>query len=199
MREALREAAAALSVPGGVVLYPTATLYGLGGRASDGAAARRIAAMKGRELLPLIVLVAEPPAGLRGRAAALAAALWPGPVTLIVPADAVSLPGGVAGEILARPEGRPPTLALRCTPHPLARALIRAAGPLTSTSANRHGEAPLLDPARCELPVDAILAGGPGRPGPPSTLVDTRDGAVLREGAALGAVRRALAAWGDGA
>jgi len=191
----LADAAAALLEPGGVILYPTETVYGLGGRASDSAAARRVAGIKGRTLLPLIVLVDGIPDGLSPPAAALARALWPGPVTLIVPAETVSLPGGVAPEIL----GEGGTLALRWSPHPVARSLVAAVGAITSTSANRHGQPPVLDPlspAAQALPVDARVNGGVSAAGPPSTLVDTRSGAVLREGAALEAVRSALAAAG---
>jgi len=189
----LDDAVAALARPGGVVLYPTETVYGLGGRACDGLAARRVAGIKGRALLPLIVLVNGLPDGLPLRARLLAEALWPGPVTLIVPA--VPLPGGVADEVLSA-EG---TLALRWSPHPVAQALVAAAGPITSTSANSHGQPPVLDPrsaAALALPVDARVDGGVAAPGPSSTLVDTRTGAVLREGAAIDAVRSALAAAG---
>lgn len=191
--EDLSAATSALFAPGGVVLYPTETVYGLGGRACDSEAALRVSAIKGRAMLPLIVLVNELPEGLEPSARALAGALWPGPVTLIVPA--IPLPGGVAPEVLG-PEG---TLALRWSPHPVARALVAQVGPITSTSANRHGEPPVLDPrsaAALALPVDARVSGGVATPGPSSTLVDTRTGAILRAGAALAAVQSALAAAG---
>ncbi len=190
---AISAAVAALQRPGGVVLYPTETVYGLGGRAHDAASARRIAALKGREVQPLIALLAEAPPGLEGLAAALARAFWPGPVTLILPAPPPGL--AVAAEILG-PGG---SLALRVTPHPIARALVEAVGPITSTSANAHGEPPALEVADCALAVDA----GRLAPSAPSTVVDVAGARILRDGDRAEEVRALLAAHlargGDGA
>ncbi|MFH1467483.1 MAG: L-threonylcarbamoyladenylate synthase [Pseudomonadota bacterium] len=183
----LEAALRALARPGAVVLYPTETLYGLGGLARDSASALRIAALKGRPPGGLIVLHLAPP--LRQPIAlALARAFWPGPLTLVVEAWP-----GLAQEVL----GADGTVAVRPPLHPLAVRLVAAAGPMTSTSANRSGQPPLLDPASCRLAVDAVVDGGPLPPRPPSTLVRADDGRVLREGAIPAArVRAALAAMG---
>lgn len=178
-------AIAALFRPGGVVLYPTETVYGLGGRACDGASALRIAALKGRGPQPLIVLLDA------GTAAALIPTLppigrslaerhWPGPLTLVVPrALLTALPGGVDEAVFAGADG----LGVRWSGHPVAEALVAAVGPITSTSANRHGEPTPLAASDCALAVDAVVDAGPLPPSLPSTLVDARDGRVLRAGA----------------
>ncbi len=166
------------------MLYPTGTLWGLGGRAADGASALRIAQLKGRARLPLIVLVNRAPAGLPPLAARLAEALWPGPVTLVVPAEALP---GVAPEVLA-PDG---TVGLRWTPHPVAQALVAAVGPLTSTSANAHGHPPVKRPEDLTLPVDAVAPGACWGEAP-STILHGVTGAILRPGAADADVQRLL-------
>lgn len=184
-KESLSKAILALSRPGAVVLYPTETVYGLGGRASDAASAQRIAELKGRGLQPLIVLLD----GLTARALlpqlpepgrALAARHWPGPLTLVVPkALCAAIPGGVAEEVLAGADG----LGVRWSGHPVAEALVGAVGPITSTSANPHGDPTPLRAEDCRLSVDAVVDGGALAPSLPSTLVDARDGRVLRQGA----------------
>jgi L-threonylcarbamoyladenylate synthase len=175
----------ALVKEGGVILYPTETVYGLGGRASDMRSAERIAAIKGRGLQPLIVLVKEAPTGLPPLASALAKAFWPGPLTLIVPADG-RYPKGIQG-----PEG---TIALRCSPHPVVCALVDAVGPISSTSANKSGEAPLSRADQIQMPVDAVVDAGPIPPSLPSTLVH-HEGRILRDGALAKEVRAFVEAW----
>ena len=172
----------ALRRPGGVICYPTETVYGLGGRACDAASAERIGRLKGRGLQPLIVLVAGVPEGLPAAAAPLIEAFWPGPMTLIVPA----LPG-IAPSVLG-PDG---TVAVRWSSHPVVQELVEAVGPITSTSANRTGEPPLLI-GTCPLDVDLTLDFGPLEPEPPSTLVDLASGRLLREGRLAPAIRRML-------
>ena len=189
-REPFDSAIQALRSDGGVILYPTETVYGLGGRAADGRSASRIGAIKGRGLRPLIVLLNAPPPDLPPLAAALGAAFWPGPLTLIVPAW-----DGLAPEILG-PEG---TVGVRVSPHPVARALIQAVGPITSTSANRHGDPPARSLEGLALPVDAAIDVGALPPASPSTLVDGRTGQILREGDLAPEIRRLLAAGGFGA
>ena len=166
------------------MLYPTETLYGVGGRASDGEAALRLAAMKGRPPGALLVLALEVPLPW-DVARRLAEAFWPGPLSIVVPGF-----GGIHSAVLA-PDG---TVGVRVPSHPLARRLVEAVGPVTSSSANRSGEPPIRDPARCALPVDAVLDGGVLPPSPGSTLVRGDTGEVLREGAVpVGAVVRVLA------
>lgn len=176
---------------GDLLIYPTDTLYALGCRATDAAAARRVREAKGRDdgkPLPLIAADLQQVESLSGPlsrgARALGAALWPGPVTLVLPA----LPG-LPVEITSGGA----TLAVRVPASPLARRLCEGAGPLVSTSANRSGHAPPATCAEAEAAVGIAAAlaldGGPGG-GPPSTLVDATgsEPRLLR----LGAV-----AWGE--
>jgi L-threonylcarbamoyladenylate synthase len=169
----LERAIAALALAGGVVLYPTQTLYGFGGRASDDRSAERIAAIKGRSPGGLIVLAEQPPL-VGAIARALAEAFWPGPLTLVLPAWP-----GLAPSVLG-PDG---TVAVRRPVHPVARALVAAVGPITSTSANASGEPPLLDPRGSRFPVDVVVDVGRLAPSAPSTIVRFDTGQVLREGA----------------
>ncbi|MCB9758453.1 MAG: L-threonylcarbamoyladenylate synthase [Alphaproteobacteria bacterium] len=196
MTPSVQAAAAALQRPGAVILYPTETVYGLGGRAGDSAACRRIAAIKDRPMQPLIVLLDQARAealqvALPPLARALAARFWPGPLTLIVPAApvAAALAGGLAPELL----GPEQTVSLRWSGHPVADALVEAAGPITSTSANRHGEPPLLALDGHALAVDAVLDVGPLAPAQPSTLVLCPQRRVLRAGALAAQVEALLA------
>lgn len=168
----MREAVDALRRRGGVILYPTETLYGLGGRAHDVESAVRIGDIKGRGLQPLIVLINEMPAWLPGEVRPIAEEFWPGPLTLIVPGE-----GRFPAEILG-PDGG---VALRFTPHVVAQRLIEAVGPITSTSANRTGEPPILDVSDHSLPVDAVVDGGPISSTAASTIYHLRAG-ILRRG-----------------
>jgi L-threonylcarbamoyladenylate synthase len=169
-----------------VVLYPTETVWGLGGRAADPESAHRIAALKGRTGRPLIVMVAGPPAGLTGIAQVVAEALWPGPVTLIVPGDLLP-------DVAKRVRGRRGSVAIRHSPHPAVAALVAAVGPITSTSANRHGQPPVQDVGEFIPLVDAVLQGQTWG-SRASTLVDGTTGEILRAGSADADVARILAA-----
>jgi L-threonylcarbamoyladenylate synthase len=182
---AVAEAAAVLRA-GGLVAFPTETVYGLGANARDAAAVRKIFAAKGRPATnPVIVHVADPgqaaelAAAWPDVAAKLAAAFWPGPLTLVLPkrpaVPAVVTAGG-------------PTVAVRCPNHPVARALIRAAGvPVAAPSANRSTE---VSPTRAEHVakslgdrIDGILDGGSCPGGIESTVVDVTAGVrILRPG-----------------
>ena len=160
---------------GGLVAFPTETVYGLGANALDADAVGRIFAAKGRPAAnPLIVHVADA-AGVGAiaadwpdAAARLAERFWPGPLTLVLPKrDAV--PGVVtAGG---------PTVAVRVPAHPVARALLRAAGvPVAAPSANRSSE---LSPTTAEHVlrglggrIDLILDAGPCPGGIESTVLD---------------------------
>jgi L-threonylcarbamoyladenylate synthase len=147
-------------------------VYGLGANALDAKAVGRIFAAKGRPAHnPLIVHVADEAQARRVAdgwpepAEKLAAAFWPGPLTLVLP-RAVSVSERVtAGGV---------TVAVRCPVHPVARSLIAAAGvPVAAPSANHSGE---LSPTRAEHVtvegVDLILDGGPCSGGIESTVVD---------------------------
>lgn len=191
-------AAVARIAAGGLVAFPTETLWGLGADARSEAALAALRRWKGRAAdQPVSVLVADraalAPLGIRLPAAAqrLADALWPGPLTLVVPA-----PPGCFAAGVARGDG---AVGLRCSPHPTAAALAAAlaaagVGPLTATSLNRHGEPPARTRAEAAslCADDAVLCcdAGPdagAATGPPlaSTVVDLTGPTprVLREGA----------------
>jgi L-threonylcarbamoyladenylate synthase len=182
---------------GGVVVYPTETLYGLGVDATNPTALARLVALKGREPgKPISVLVAdetmlsELAAELSPLARRLVRRFWPGPLTLVLPAHA-----GVS-DLLTGGTG---TIGVRVSSHPVATALVVALGrPVTSPSANPAGCTPpvTVDDARGYFgtTVDAYLDAGrlPGEPA--STVVDVRDGLrVVREGAVPAALLRAAA------
>lgn len=157
---------------GGLLIYPTDTLYALGGRALDSAVGSRVRIAKGRargKALPLIAADTAQAAALAiwpAGAQRLAERFWPGPLTLVLPA-APGLP-----EELTQGLG---TLAVRVPALRLARELCSCAGPLISTSANRSGAAaPVLCAqalAQVGAAADLALDAGPGG-GSPSTLVD---------------------------
>lgn len=171
-------AAADLLRAGGLVAIPTETVYGLAARADSAAAVAAIYRAKGRpDFNPLIVHVAslaaaEALAELDDRARALAAAFWPGPLTLVLPLR----PGA---PIAAAVTAGLPTVALRCPAHPVMQAVLAAAGvPLAAPSANRSGA---VSPTTAEHvadsldgKVDFILDGGPCRQGIESTIVALR-------------------------
>jgi len=198
-------AAVARLCAGELVAFPTETVWGLGADASSEAAMERLRRWKGRGAgQPVAVLVPDQTAlatlgiALPAAAQRLAAAFWPGPLTLVVPAALGRFAGGVAREDGA--------VGLRCSPHPaassLAAALLRAgAGPLTATSLNRHGAPPARTRAEAAAlcaGADAILCldGGPDAgAGAPSTVVDCSGSrpVVLRAGAIAAAeLSRAL-------
>ncbi len=171
---------------GGVIIYPTETLYGLGANPLDPEAMKRLYEIKGREgskpipflikdLQMLATLVeAIPPIGKQ-----LMEHYWPGALTLIFRAKQ-GLPSPL--------RGKNRTIGLRISSHPVARGIVEAvAAPLTSTSANPAGEGNLID---CQSiaealgdQVDLIIDGGTV-PGVGSTVVDLTviPPKVVREG-----------------
>lgn len=171
------QAAAACLRRGELVVFPTETVYGLGANALDPSAVEKIFALKGRPACnPLIVHLAEPAQARRWvrewpqSAEALAAAFWPGPLTLVLPKTDDIPPQVTAGG---------PTVALRVPAHPVALALLRAAQvPVAAPSANRSGE---ISPTRAEhvlrslgeriVEVAMILDAGPTQVGLESTVV----------------------------
>jgi L-threonylcarbamoyladenylate synthase len=167
--------AAQLIRGGGVVAFPTDTVYGLGAAADDEVARRRIYRIKGRPVgLPLILMVAaesqlEGWVHLDSRAEAFVRRWWPGPLTLILHAKG----GG--------------TLGVRIPQHKVALELLRAAGPLMTTSANLHGKEPAMTAidAGALNGVAAVLDGGSAPGGTASTVLDLTgpEPHMLREGA----------------
>jgi L-threonylcarbamoyladenylate synthase len=185
-RDAIEKAAAILRA-GGLVAFPTETVYGLGAHALDGVAVRRIFAAKERpDWDPLIVHVRDV-AMARSLARsvpsvfnALTKRFWPGPLTLVVEKAA-----RVPDEVTARR----PTVALRMPRHPVAATLLAAARlPIAAPSANRFGRP---SPTRAEHVVedlggcvDLILDAGPTPMGVESTVLDLMQSppAILRPG-----------------
>ena len=185
MRATGDEIAAAASVlrRGGLVAFPTETVYGLGADATNVAALRRLYAVKGRPAdHPVIVHLADAralddwAAEVPGPARALADAFWPGPLTVILRRSA-RVPDEVTG-------GRD-TVGLRVPDQPVARALLRAfGGGVAAPSANRFGRVSPTTAADViadlGADVDVVLDGGPCRVGVESTIVDcTADPPVI--------------------
>ena len=179
--------AVAILAEGGLVAIPTETVYGLAANALDADAVARIFTAKGRPAgNPLIVHVSgvemarSLAASWPDSAARLTEALWPGPVTVVVPARSAIPPAVTAGG---------PTVALRCPAQHLARRLIERLGrPLAAPSANRSER---LSPTTAGHVleglgnrVDLILDGGPCGRGIESTVVDctTSPPRILRPG-----------------
>jgi L-threonylcarbamoyladenylate synthase len=172
--DVLAEAAHVLRA-GGLVAFPTETVYGLGAHALDAAAVQRIFAAKGRPSFnPLIAHVPDVD-GARAlvrewpeAADRLARAFWPGPLTLVLPKRA-HVPDVLTAGL--------PAVAVRVPSHPVALALLRAVGlPVAAPSANRFTE---LSPTTAQHVakalgdrVDLILDGGPTSVGIESTVVD---------------------------
>jgi L-threonylcarbamoyladenylate synthase len=158
---------------GGTVAFPTETVYGLGANALDASAIAKIFAAKSRPLWdPLIVHISDremlakvaivPPAAER-----LIAAFWPGPLTLLLPRTS-QLPDNVTA-------GRP-LVGVRIPAHPIALALIEAAGvPIAAPSANRFGHTSPTTAAHVledlDHRIDAVLDGGPTTVGIESTVI----------------------------
>jgi len=161
---------------GGLIAYPTETVYGLGTALRE-EALERLAEVKGREAgKPFLLLVRDaevPGVDWTPEARALAEQYWPGPLTLVVRARPGAFPGRVTGADR--------TVAIRATPHLGVRMLLEALGePITSTSANRPGQPPATDAeqARGVLMQSAaasgawLLDGGPLPASLPSTIID---------------------------
>ncbi len=183
------EQAARIVREGGLVVFPTETVYGLGANALDASAVRKIYALKGRPATsPLIVHVAsieqakELAAEWLPEAERLARQYWPGPLTIVVPKKS-AIPDEVTAGL--------PTVGLRMPRHPVALELLRAAGvPIAAPSANRFTQ---LSPTTVEHVREAfgaetpfLLDGGPCEVGLESTVI-----AVTREG--LEALRPGMA------
>ena len=184
---AIREAAALIRA-GETVAFPTETVYGLGADARNSEAVDRIFAAKGRpsdnplivhigEMSQLNELVSSCDAAVRR----LTETLWPGPLTVVLPAR--------DGAVSTRVTAGLPTVAVRMPAHPVALALLRSARcPIAAPSANRSGRP---SPTRAEHvladldgAIAGIIDGGVAGVGVESTVVEYADGAlhVLRPG-----------------
>lgn len=190
--ESINEAAQILR-GGGLVAFPTETVYGLGANALDGRAVAEIFAAKNRPAInPVIIHVskredAEKYVVVDARAKGLMQEFWPGPLTMILPKKK---DGGVSDLVSAGLE----TIAIRMPNHPVALSLIEKAGvPIAAPSANASGEPSATTPRHVQESlgdrVPMIIAGGACAVGLESTVLDlsgavpviVRPGAVTAE------------------
>jgi L-threonylcarbamoyladenylate synthase len=183
------ERAARTLAAGGLVAFPTETVYGLGADATDGAAVARLYEAKDRPSFnPLIAHVADAAAAralahFDFAAERLAAAFWPGPLTLVLSRRADCPVAELATAGLD-------TIAVRVPSHPIARAILMALGrPVVAPSANRSGH---VSPTTAQHVladlrgrIELILDGGPTPMGLESTIVACLDRPVLLRPGAL--------------
>jgi L-threonylcarbamoyladenylate synthase len=183
---AARQAAAAAAEQGRLVVVPTDTVYGIAARLDRPAALASLFEAKARPPgLALPVLVADVDqartlAALDERAEALAAAFWPGALTMVLARDR---------SLIAAIGGDGTSVGIRVPHHPALALLLAETGPLATSSANISGRPTpdTIDEIHA-LFADAVavyLDGGPANAGPPSTVVRLTDGTpvLLREGA----------------
>lgn len=163
---------------GGVIAYPTETVYGIGALAGDVKALRRVFRIKRRpESQPLSIAVSD------------MEMLWdvayaeheefirrflPGPVTVILRKKDVLPDVLTAGSAY---------VGIRYPDHPVALDLIRRTGPIVSTSANLHGRPDPVTAGQVDVDVDYVLDGGRSRYAGPSTIVDLHEYRIVRKGA----------------
>jgi L-threonylcarbamoyladenylate synthase len=184
---AANEAAVALAArslaAGGLVAFPTETVYGLGADATNPAAIARLYQAKGRPAFnPLIAHVGDLEAALRiarfdATAIALAKAFWPGPLTLVLPKTADCAVADLATAGLD-------TIAIRVPAHKVAQAILRAfGGPVVAPSANLSGHVSPTTAAHVQSDltgrIDLIVDGGPVEVGVESTIVGCFDAPML--------------------
>ena len=185
---------------GGLLAYPTETVYGFGGVLTRSVIEGLVALKRRDRAKPMLLLVPDREAvsdlTWTPEAIELAEVFWPGSVTLVLSDPGARYPDGVRG-----PAGN---VAIRVSPHLLVRELVRRrGGPILSTSANRSGEPPALDAQSALGAAGAagageelwVLDGGDLDPSRPSTIIDCSGPVpvVLRQGAVpLGQVRCVL-------
>jgi L-threonylcarbamoyladenylate synthase len=166
---------------GGTVAFPTETVYGLGANALDSSAVASIFAAKDRPNWdPLIVHISsramlDEVATVPPQAESLIDALWPGPLTLLLPRTNKIHDAVTAGR---------PLVGVRMPTHPIALALIEAAGvPIAAPSANRFGRTSPTTAAHVledlDHRIDAILDGGPTTVGVESTVLDPNQSPMI--------------------
>jgi L-threonylcarbamoyladenylate synthase len=173
--EATAAMAARCLAAGGLVAFPTETVYGLGADATNAAAVARLYQAKGRPAFnPLIahirdIKAARQIADFDARAMALAEAFWPGPLTLVLPKSKACVVADLATAGLD-------TIAIRVPAHPVAREILRAfGGPVVAPSANLSGHVSPTTAAHVQTDlggrIDLIVDGGPVEVGVESTIV----------------------------
>ena len=193
--QGVSEAAKVIRV-GGVVIYPTETVYGLGCEPSSPDATRRVCEIKGRADKPLPLICSDTRVARRvvefnAAAELLAERFWPGPLTLVLPSK-VDYPVWVTRHMR--------TLGVRVPSHEVARRLAElSGGVIVGTSANRGGEPPSRTASgavdQIGRKVDIVLDGGMTPGGEPSTVMDISGEElwILRKGPISGEeIREAL-------
>lgn len=189
---AIREAAAALR-RGGLVAFPTETVYGLGANLQDPQAIQELYQLKQRPFEKQLTLhiadfqqVEAEGVLVSPLAWELMRRFWPGPLTVV----------------LARTDGS--TVGFRMPSHPVALALLKEAGvPVAAPSANLTGQPPSTTAAQVQElfggRIDVLLDGGPAATGVSSTVVDlaAQPPVILREGAAAAEIRKVLEQHGS--
>ncbi len=185
--------AARIIIGGGVVVYPTETVYGLGANALDEQAILRVFQIKKRPLsMPVFLAVSsldmlEKVAFMEQKDIALLEQILPGPVSVLVKKRDI-----VPGLLTAGS----PLVGIRYPDHETALRIIDQAGPITSTSANRTGSPPPSSASEVSKEiadrVDLVVDGGKSKYAEPSTLLDLSSRKIIRPGAALDKVQKAI-------
>lgn len=170
---------------GGVIAYPTETVYGVGALAIDVGALEHVYRIKNRPLSQPLSIAVSSMEMLRSVAKVecedFILKFLPGPVTIILKKNK-TLP-----DILT---ARSKYVGIRWPDHKMAQDLIGRTGPIVSTSANLHGEKDPVSAEEVKIPVDYVLDGGPCKYGAPSTIVDLHEYTVARKGVMYEEVRR---------
>ncbi len=190
--ESIREASKTI-ISGGVIVYPTETVYGIGASALDEQAILRVFQIKKRPMsMPIFLAVSslemlDRVAELNEGDREILERLMPGPVSVLVRRKSVVPDVLTAGA---------PLVGIRFPDHEVALRIIDAAGPITSTSANRTGSpspacAEEVSPEIADR-VEMVLDGGKCKFGQPSTLLDLTNRKIVRPGAELEKVKRAI-------
>ncbi len=185
--------AARLVIGGGVIVYPTETVYGLGANALDEQAVLRVYQIKKRpRSMPIFMAVSslemmQRVAEVDDQDLVLAEKLLPGPVSLLARKKSIVPDILTAGS---------PLVGIRYPDHETALRIIDRAGPITSTSANRTGSPPpaSADAVAPEIArmVDLVVDGGESKYKEPSTLLDLASRKIIRPGAGLDQVLKAI-------
>jgi len=190
--ESIREASKTV-ISGGVIVYPTETVYGIGANALDEQAILRVFQIKKRPIsMPIFLAVSslemlDRVAELEEDDREILERLMPGPVSVLVRKKSIVPNVLTAGS---------PLVGIRFPDHEVALRIIEASGPITSSSANRTGSPPprSVDEVSPEIAdrVEMVLDGGKCKFGQPSTLLDLTNRKIIRPGAELEKVQRAI-------
>jgi L-threonylcarbamoyladenylate synthase len=185
--------AARFVIRGGVIVYPTETVYGLGANALDDQSIMRVFLIKKRPLsMPIFLAVSslemlEKVAEIGEEDATLLEQLFPGPVSVLVRKKSIVPDLLTAGS---------PLVGIRFPENEMAQKIIDLAGPLTSTSANRTGSPPPSSASEVSREiadrVDLVVNGGKSKYSQPSTLLDLKKREIIRPGAGLDLALKAI-------